>query len=226
MEANDTMNTTILNLEQQTKLQLKGAKDPAFRQHLIAKPKAMMEKELGLSLPESLSIEVIETTENNLVLLVPPKPDDFTEGMTAEQWLKKHREELLVANEHPVVQGQARLFAKSWESDAFKKRLLRDPHETIAQEFSVILPEGLRITTREETIHHAIFILLVLSNVEELSIEELENFGGVTVTPAVVLPIAYVSMMTAMAGASLSAFATGSVTGIAASLTVANPAKW
>jgi len=200
------MNAEILNPEQQGKIQLKAAKDLVFRQHLIARPKAMMEKELGLSLPESLSIEVIETTENNLVLLVPPKPDDFTEGMTAEQWLKKHREELFVANEHPVVLGQARLFAKSWGSDAFKQRLFRNPHETIAQEFSVILPEGFRITVREETIHHAIFLLPVWSNAEELSIEELESFEGASI-PMIVLMSFGAPLLGSAAGSAVSAVA-------------------
>lgn len=157
------MNVTILNSKQQAKIQLKAAKDSDFRRRLTAKPKAMIEKELDLSLPEDLSIEVIEATEKSLVLIIPPKPEDFCEGMTAGRWLESQREELFVANEHPVAQGQARLFAKSWENDEFKQRLLKDPHQTIADEFSVTLPEGITIRAREETGSHAIFLLPVFS---------------------------------------------------------------
>jgi len=210
------MTINILNPEQQAKVQLKAAKDAAFRRRLTANPKAVIEKELGLSLPESLNIEVIEATEKNLVFIIPPKPENFTASMTAEQWLKAHRQELSGPSENPIVQGQARLLAKSWESDGFKQRLLKNPHETIAAEFFVTLPEDLTITVREESIHHAVFVLPPPASADDVTLEELEAFGGV--------PPLGVVLVASLVGASiLGAAGSGLATAASASAAIRQP---
>lgn len=58
---------------QQAEAQLiaRAQQDPAFRQELIADPKAVFARELGVTLPDSIRIEVLEETPAQVYLILP-----------------------------------------------------------------------------------------------------------------------------------------------------------
>jgi hypothetical protein len=53
------------------KIFIKAIKDTTFRKELKKNPRKVMERELGEKLPESVSWEVIEETENKRCILLP-----------------------------------------------------------------------------------------------------------------------------------------------------------
>jgi hypothetical protein len=57
----------------------KAMKDEAYRQALIASPKAVLNRELGemiggVRLPDAVEVMVVEETPNNLCIVLPPRP--------------------------------------------------------------------------------------------------------------------------------------------------------
>jgi hypothetical protein len=52
----------------------KAMKDEAFRQELLSNPKAVLERELGVTLPQGVTIQVHEDTPTTLHLVLPMKP--------------------------------------------------------------------------------------------------------------------------------------------------------
>src|SRR5437764_12611469 len=53
---------------------VRAMKDDAFRQELLANPKAVLERELGITLPQGVSVQVHEDTPTILHLVLPMKP--------------------------------------------------------------------------------------------------------------------------------------------------------
>jgi hypothetical protein len=77
---NDQQNMTINELQE--KLVAKVWQDEAFKQELINNPKAVIERELGKKLPESLNIQVLEETGHTFYFVLPKKP---TNELSEEQ---------------------------------------------------------------------------------------------------------------------------------------------
>ena len=57
-------------------LLLKAAQDDAFRETLLANPKAALSQFLGTELPAELKVSVVENTPTTLTLVIPPKLND------------------------------------------------------------------------------------------------------------------------------------------------------
>lgn len=62
----------------------KAMKDPDFRTSLTKYPKETIEKEIGVKIPESIRIRVMEETKDTFFLVLPPaqgtnKEDELTE---------------------------------------------------------------------------------------------------------------------------------------------------
>jgi hypothetical protein len=63
----------------------KAMKDEAFRQQLLSHPKATLERELGVTLPAGLTIQVHEDTPTTRHLVLPrPAPRDTGEVADTE----------------------------------------------------------------------------------------------------------------------------------------------
>ena len=52
----------------------RAAKDPAFRRELLADPKSVLARELGLALPDFLEVQVLEETPARVYLVLPAAP--------------------------------------------------------------------------------------------------------------------------------------------------------
>ena len=54
--------------------------DPAFAQQLTENPRQAVEQALGVELPESITIQVMQETPTTLYLVIPPQPDTLPAG--------------------------------------------------------------------------------------------------------------------------------------------------
>ncbi len=70
---------TISRKDLEAQLIAKAQADQAFRQALLSDPKATIEKELGGSLSESVSIKVVEETADTLYLVLPAAEGELSE---------------------------------------------------------------------------------------------------------------------------------------------------
>jgi len=70
--AQNILQEQILALQPQ--ILAKAMKDEAFRQHLLKDPKQTLERELGLNVPQGVTIQIHEETPTTLHLVLPMKP--------------------------------------------------------------------------------------------------------------------------------------------------------
>ena len=61
----------------------RSAVDPDFRQQLLADPKAAISKELEITIPDSMAIEVHESDMQTVHLALPPDPNITEEQLEA-----------------------------------------------------------------------------------------------------------------------------------------------
>ena len=61
----------------------KSAIDAAFRQELLAEPKGTISKELGITMPDSMSICVHESDMQTVHIALPPDPNISEEQLEA-----------------------------------------------------------------------------------------------------------------------------------------------
>ena len=52
----------------------RAVKDPAFRAELLANPKGVLVRELGVALPDFLEVQVVEETPTSVYLVLPAAP--------------------------------------------------------------------------------------------------------------------------------------------------------
>jgi len=70
------------------KLIAKAMKDEAFRKHLLENPKAALEAETGIKIPEALNLKVVEEDPASFYLVLPPKINPETEDELSEAELE------------------------------------------------------------------------------------------------------------------------------------------
>jgi hypothetical protein len=75
--------------EMERELVERSLADDAFRQHLLADPKAAVEQELGTRLPEDVRVVAVEETADTIYLVLPfVSPDDQEAGELSDQDLE------------------------------------------------------------------------------------------------------------------------------------------
>ncbi len=60
--------------DMQRQLMEKASEDAGFRAQLMEDPKAIVLQEFGITIPDSINIQVHETNMNNVHLVLPPSP--------------------------------------------------------------------------------------------------------------------------------------------------------
>ena len=145
--------------------------DKAFKQELLNNPKAVLTKELGLTIPENVEMTALEETANTRYLVIPKSSDIDVKAAEVD--------------EEPIV----RLIARAAQNPALKQELLSSPKAVIKRELGISLPEGAELNVVEETENTAYF-LLPQEPSEELSEEELEAVSGGWIVPAIRLGVA------------------------------------
>jgi len=62
----------------------RAIKDDSFRQQLITDPKAVLQTELGATLPADVEVKVVEEQPNSFFLVLPPKEASASELSDAD----------------------------------------------------------------------------------------------------------------------------------------------
>ena len=65
----------------------RSLEDEAFRQRLLADPKAAIEQELGSRLPENIEVRAVEETPEIIYLVLPSRSADVRGGELSDQEL-------------------------------------------------------------------------------------------------------------------------------------------
>jgi Nitrile hydratase, alpha chain len=73
--------------EIERKLIERSLEDEAFRQRLLADPKAAIEQELGTRLPENIEVRAVEETPEIIYLVLPRRSADVRAGELSDQEL-------------------------------------------------------------------------------------------------------------------------------------------
>ena len=81
----------------------KAMQDEAFKQALLANPKAVLSEELGQAIPDNVEVTVVEETADTRYLVIPPQPD------------------------------MQYVIERAWQDPVFKQNLLAEPKSTLAQ---------------------------------------------------------------------------------------------
>lgn len=95
-------------------IRVKSLKDSEFRQHLLENPKSAIEAAMGVNIPETLNIKVIEESANHLVLTVPPALSDGGNELSEEQL------EAVAGGVTPVALAGATIIAANASSEITK----------------------------------------------------------------------------------------------------------
>ncbi|MBD2207949.1 NHLP leader peptide family natural product precursor [Calothrix sp. FACHB-1219] len=67
----------------------KAMEDPAYKQRLLSNAKEVLEEELGVELPEGLSIEVLQQSSKQLYLVLPIDIDELVrDGIISQSELE------------------------------------------------------------------------------------------------------------------------------------------
>jgi len=66
----------------------KAMKDEAFRTELLKNPKMTLEKEIGVKIPESINIRILEEKSDTFYLVLPPSDEKSTDGELTERELQ------------------------------------------------------------------------------------------------------------------------------------------
>jgi hypothetical protein len=74
--------------EIERKLIERSLEDEAFRQRLLADPRAAIEQELGTRLPESIEVRAVEETPEIIYLVLPSRSADVQAGELSDQELE------------------------------------------------------------------------------------------------------------------------------------------
>lgn len=149
---------------------IRAWEDEAFKQELLTNPKAVIEQELGETIPEEIEIRILAEGPNIRYLVLPPA------NMTAEK-----RQQVLEQIRDRETGGFSALKIRSIEDDAFRQDLLNQPKAVIEQELGISLLEEIDIRIVEEKENVKYFILPwhpELLEEGELSEEALEAVAG------------------------------------------------
>jgi hypothetical protein len=137
----------------------------AFKQDLLANPKAVIEAELGQTFPEGIEINVLEETETTLYMVLPSNPyEGLTEselkanfGLTLEDvadWVLEENRNVFLEDKSSAI-----VIASAWRDEVFKKYLLAHPHAVIEKELDKKIPEGIEIKIFAETTNTLYIVL-------------------------------------------------------------------
>jgi hypothetical protein len=82
-----------------------------------------------------------------------------------------------MANQEKQNRQMQQIIAKCWSDEAFKEKLVADPHATLAAE-GVEIPEGVNIDILNNTADTFHLVIPAMPDDAELSDEELDEMAG------------------------------------------------
>lgn len=135
----------------------RALKDEAFKQDLLANPKAVVEKELGTKLPEGIEINILDETETTIYMVLPNNPYEGMSELELKNYLGISYEDVarwvLDQQRNALLDetSSMEIIARTWRDEAFKQELLDDPIMVVEQELSEKFGENIKIKIFAET---------------------------------------------------------------------------
>jgi len=202
--------SAILTPDQVNILVASAMRDSALKQELLNDPHAVAQAHLGVEIPSTKTLHVVQAEAQTLTVVIPPRPPDWPADLSLEDATTQLLSERPATDEksRKVMEIQMQLTAKAWQDESFKQRLLHDAKATMVQELGVTLPEVLDIQFFVEDDHHQYVVLPPGVAGKELSDEELETVAGGEVIAVTV--VTAVSLGSAVVGGAVSATLTQS----------------
>jgi hypothetical protein len=110
----------------------RAAFDPAFRRQLLGAPAATLQG-AGIEVPDGLEVRVVENTDRLRHIVLPQKPDDFSDDGDAAAAGGSSPAENLHAH--------ARLVVDTWSDADLRSRFLENPAAVLAER-GVTVPDA------------------------------------------------------------------------------------
>jgi len=143
----------------------KSFEDELFKQDLLSNPKAIVEQELGITLPEEIEINVLEETENILYIVLPGNPYNgipeselkTSLGMSYEdvaQWVLNQQRNVFLDEASSIT-----IISRAWNDEIFKQEIIINPNQIIEKELGLKVPDELEVKVFEE-VSNTIYIVL------------------------------------------------------------------
>jgi hypothetical protein len=201
----------ILTPEQINTLVAMAMRDSTLKQELLDNPHAAVHTHLGVEVPPTKTLRVIQAETQTLTLVIPPRPADWPSDLSVEDATARLLSELPALDDkaRKATEFQMQLTARAWRDEPFKHRLLHDAKAAVVQELAVTLPDELNVAVFIADDDHQ-YVVLPSAAVGgmELSDEQLEAVAGgeaLLIAASVSITVAYVSVTSLAVGFTVSA---------------------
>lgn len=124
----------------------KAIREPEFRSHLIADPKATLNS-MSVSIPNEQDVTVVESKEGEIFFVLPILTDDLINDLNAS-----------LNSVHPQRSIRSRILIKAAHNSSYKDQLLDSPKSVLASE-GMMIPESAELTVLENSDHHLYIVL-------------------------------------------------------------------
>jgi len=166
----------VTRKEIEIKLIERVLKEEGFKKRLIRDPKSEIEEMFDIQLPEKISLQVLEETEDHIYLVIPNNPYAGIEELEIKQalgmdlediarWVLEQQKELLTSDREKQVQ----IVAKAWRDEEFKKSLKDNPIHTLQTILGENIESGHIINVLEETAEQ---VFIILPSLTERGLDE------------------------------------------------------
>lgn len=152
----------------------RALRDLQFRMKLLAEPKPLVEAELGMAIPGSLQMQVLEESEAERYVVLPSNPLTDTLSLNwsldeAADWVLGGRRTSLMNAE----QAHA-LLVRVWSDEGHRGRFLQEPITLLNDDFGLSIDQHVVVHGRIETPHLIFVVLPCLSGYVDLATREEE----------------------------------------------------
>lgn len=173
----------------QFRLLLKLWYDEKLRTEFKLEPKAVLKREASLTLPDGMSVTVVEDAENLFHFVLPRTPprEEFNVRyqQIADWWMLSHylavrqlRDGISIDAVDQFRQAlQVMVIGKTWFDPSFKAAMIRDPKAAIENETGATFPRSLVIKAPEDTDSN-ITLAIPRRPAEESLLNDSENLAG------------------------------------------------
>lgn len=158
----------------------KAIQDKSFRDALHRNAHTAVKDAFDFQVPEGMVLHVVEQSPEHQVFVIPQKPDEVSEGATAEDILH------LLTKDFPKLSdelskrmtGYADILSQIWSDPDFENRFKENPRGILTEKTAIPIDEKTHFTVQWEDDHNSYLVLPNLTADDELTDEELEMVAG------------------------------------------------
>ncbi len=142
--------------EVEKRIILKSQQDPAFLNQLLNDPKTTLQTFLGLSIPNGITLKVIQETPDTYMLILPwagvPEATPVVDSLNVGSWPS-------LFNQTPRQDVEKLIIRKSQQDPAFLRLLIREPKITLEAFLGSSFPDQVTVDVFQEIGDHYRLVL-------------------------------------------------------------------